>query len=884
MQLKREYNINEVSQSKVLLIFNVKGICVDIQTTGTFLLPITKSKTINVHFNNIFLLSPLSQFYSISRWMENLNEPRIFEYSLVTDAEQYKLTAEVVNISNCFLQISVANQAEKNTKYNSVRLQSNSKTLLSNMLNSYALFKLRNNRILSPENFVIIDANSKFEGIVKQTHDDVIGKNLFDLFPESFSGILEKISVVLQDQSKIDFPIYLSEFEKYIRVTAYSPAKDFIGLIIEDVTVEKEHLTNLIHSNKLQEILAESTMEAILAFSSTRCIACNTAAKNLFDFTATDYSSVSITDILDSDYIDAVMSKISERDSNPFILMLKSLNGRQFPAELRITQTDYQNSKMNIIAVRDISQLKNTEEDLVASEEKFRKIVESLCDTVFSTDVNANILYLSASFEDLTGFEVKNFFNIPFTDILIEDGSDILRYQFSKLEYNSYTHEYKLKCADSSYKWVKVITFPVKKENEILGFNGVIIDIDSAKRTSSQKEELQKQLMHTQKMEALGVLAGGIAHDFNNILSVIIGYAEISEYEVDKTNDVLSALHEIQVAGNRAKTLVKQILSFSRKSIEDSGPVIVKPIMKEAVKLLRSSAPPTVKIITDINIENQIIAEPAKLHQVILNLCTNALYAVNKETGEIRVSLKKTCFKSIPLTCRMEIENKNSSEDFNLENVLEIKVSDNGCGIPEENIKKVLEPYFTTKPVNQGTGLGLSIVHSIVKSFGGSIHIGSTLNKGTAIRVFFPVCKQTEFIAQEKEKSEFYMNGLRVIYIDDEPSLGQIFYRRMRRAGCNVLVFNNPLIALREIMNNPDISDIIVCDIGMAQMTGYQFYDNLRTENIKIPLIFCTGYSSKVEQKFSMKEELPLTISKPINFNSLLCYLKKINLNKKILS
>ncbi len=884
MQLKRKTCINETSNARVILIFNTEGVCIDMQTSGLFMLPITRSDTIGSYFDEIHILNPLSQIYSIGGWLQKLKEPGSYEYSYVSNNEYYQLSVELVNISNCFLQISLENKSSDEFGTFPIKLQSGNKVLLNNMLNAYALFKLKSNGILTPENCIIIDINRKFEEIVSQERDYIIGKSVVEIFPVSFSGLIKKLSDVNINKTKTEFSIFLTEFNKHLHVTAYSPAKNYFGLIIEDDTIKNKYLSELIHSNKLHDILAESTLEAILVFSESKCIACNTAAKKMFQVSGKDFDTLNIYNLFDAEYIDAVFNRIADNDTNPFILMLKSLEGSQFPAELRITQADYNSIKLNIIAVRDISQLKGIEEDLVESEERYRNIVDSLCDAVFSTDTSGNIVYLSSSYSTLTGISTEKLINSHIKNLFLEDDSNALSHQFSNLEYNSFAHEYRLICAEKTSKWAKVITFPFKKDNVLLGFNGVITDINTVKEITSEKNELQKQLMQTQKMEALGVLAGGIAHDFNNILSVIIGYAEISEYELNRTSEVISALREIQVAGNRARALVKQILSFSRKKIEEVGPVMVKPIMKEVVKLIRSSAPASVRIITDIHLENQIIAEPTKIHQILMNLCTNSLYAVNRETGEIRVSLKETDFDNVPLSCRIELEDCSMGNDYNLDTVLEIKVSDNGCGIPEENLKKVMEPYFTTKPVNHGTGLGLSIVHSIVKSFNGSLNIGSTLNKGTAIRVFFPICRQKSHVDSTFEQENLTMKGLRILYVDDESSLGYIFNRRMRRAGCIVKVHTNPIIAVREVIRNPEMYDLIVCDIGMPQMTGYQFYENLRNNKIDIPFILCTGYNTEIQKQFTIKWEIPETVTKPINFNNLLCYLKKSNFNKKILS
>ena len=884
MQLNRKYLINEVPKPKVLLVFNTEGICIDMQSNGLFMLPVSRKETIGVNYNDIDLLIPLSEIYSIRYYFSTLNEPKTYEFEYISDKGHYLLSAEIANISNCFLQVSLTNVSGNDYNKCTIPLHNSSKKLINSMLNAYALFRVKDENVIIAENCVFIDVNKKFEEMMETDRDDIIGRNLSDLFPVSFSVLLDKLMYLL-NSSQSEYSLFIPELNKHIHLTAFSPVKNFFTVLIRDDTTQKEYLKELVYSNKLHDILAESSFEAIFVFSGNECLACNNVAKELFNFTGKDYSTLNYGILFDSDYVDAVKSRLDESDTAPFIAMAKSLSGKTFPVKVKLTPFLNNGKKLNTFVISDISQLKNTEEDLIEAEERYRNIVDSLCDGVFSSDVSGNLLYINHSFSNLTGISENEIEDLNICDLILPEDVDNIKYQFSNLVYNTYTHEYRIKNPDSDSKWVKIITFPVMENNTVAGFNGVVIDIDSIKKTSEEKVELQNQLMHTQKMEALGVLAGGIAHDFNNILSVIIGYAEISEYEINKTNDVKTALKEIQNAGSRAQALVRQILSFSRKKAEEIDTVMVKPIMKEVVKMLRSSAPATVRIISDIREDSMILAEPTKIHQIIMNLCTNSLYAVNNDSGEIRVSLKETDLHNVPVSCKLDMEN-NFHDNFSdyTEKVLEIKVSDNGCGIPEENIKKVLEPYFTTKPVDEGTGLGLSIVHTIVKSFNGAMHIGSTVNKGTAIRIFFPICKQSGESEIINSREPVYLNNMKIMYIDDEPSLGYIFKKQMVKAGCSVFYFENPCLAFSEIMDNRVSYDLIVSNISMPEMTGYQLYENLRNNNISIPIIFCTGYHDKIHEHYSIKKEIPKTITKPINFKSLLYYIKNINLNKKILS
>ena len=289
-----------------------------------------------------------------------------------------------------------------------------------------------------------------------------------------------------------------------------------------------------------------------------------------------------------------------------------------------------------------------------------------------------------------------------------------------------------------------VITYtaPIIRDNRPVGLRGISVDITERKEAEEARAKLEAQLRQAQKMEAIGTLAGGIAHDFNNILAAIMGNTEMALLDVKKNSHVGQRLAQILKASDRARELVKQILSFSRRSEQEKRKVKISPIIKEALKLLRASLPATIEIRQEIVAESgALLADPIQIHQVLMNLCTNAAHAMREKGGVLEVSLTD-----------MELGPDRLAQvpDLNPGPYLKLTVRDTGHGIPPEIIGRIFDPYFTTKEPGEGTGLGLAVVLGIVKSHGGAVQVESEPGVGTAFHLYFP---KVEVAATEREES-----------------------------------------------------------------------------------------------------------------------------------
>ncbi len=387
------------------------------------------------------------------------------------------------------------------------------------------------------------------------------------------------------------------------------------------------------------------------------------------------------------------------------------------------------------------------------------------------------------------------------------------------------------------------------------GVASLVQDITKRKRAEEERKKLQNQLIQAQKMQSIGTLAGGIAHDFNNILYPIIGFAEMLKEDLPLDSPEYESAQEIYNAGRRGGELVKQILAFSRQTEHKLSPVRFQKILTEVYKLTRSSIPSDIEIHLDIQKDcGLVMAESTQMHQVAMNLITNAYHAVEKASGKISIQLKEI------------ILDNDDIKDSPLQSgqYVMLSVSDNGVGIPREITNNIFEPYFTTKEKGKGTGLGLAVVHGIVKEHKGDIKVYSEEGKGTTFNVYLPLMnKSTEPISTEKELNK--LTGTeRILLVDDEESIVRLEKQTLERLGYNVSVRSDSLEALETFNSNPDNYDLVITDMTMPKMTGDKLAKELMSIRSDIPIIICTGFSERVSKEQAEANKVKGFLMKPL--------------------
>lgn len=381
----------------------------------------------------------------------------------------------------------------------------------------------------------------------------------------------------------------------------------------------------------------------------------------------------------------------------------------------------------------------------------------------------------------------------------------------------------------------------------------IATDITRLKKLQESQVKVDEQFRQAQKMEAIGNLAGGIAHDFNNILSSIIGFTELALDEVDKESIVEDNLQEVYTAGKRAKNLVKQILTFARQSEDKVKPIQVDTIVEEVLRFIRSSIPTTIEIKYDNDSDSLIMGNPTQVHQILMNLCTNAANAMEDEGGILTVGLKDTAI------------DKDVGEKLSLRygNYIEITVSDTGIGIPPDIFDSIFEPYFTTKEPGKGTGMGLAMVHGIVESYGGKITVDSKLNKGATFTIYLPVTQKRK--VQRLYKAEQLPTGTeRILFVDDENPIAKMGTESLKRLGYTVTMRTSSIEALELFRSKPDDFDLVITDMTMPNMTGVELAVGLMKIRPNIPVILCTGYSKKISDETVTEIGIKAITYKPI--------------------
>ncbi len=386
-----------------------------------------------------------------------------------------------------------------------------------------------------------------------------------------------------------------------------------------------------------------------------------------------------------------------------------------------------------------------------------------------------------------------------------------------------------------------------------------------AAQVAAGQLKLEEELQQAQKMEAIGTLAGGIAHDFNNILASIIGFTQLAlEDTHEKT--IKADLQQVLNAGMRAKELVQQILTFARRSDGELKPMRPAPILKEALKLLRSSLPTTIDIKSHMESDITIKSDPTQIHQILMNLCTNAAHAMEDDGGTLRVTLEKKGVDLLP---------ENQKGDFKSKTVLLLTVADTGHGIPPHIIPSIFEPYFTTKPPGKGTGMGLSMVHGIVKSHGGGIVVESSQGKGTCFKIYLPIM-ETDTKMDFRTDEDIPTGTEKILFVDDESSIVEAGSRILEHLGYQVITQTNSQDALAIFRQTPEDFDGVVTDMTMPHMTGDQLAAKLMEIKPNIPIILCTGYSSRMSPEKARRIGIRAYIHKPLTKTELARTVRKV--------
>jgi signal transduction histidine kinase/ActR/RegA family two-component response regulator len=422
------------------------------------------------------------------------------------------------------------------------------------------------------------------------------------------------------------------------------------------------------------------------------------------------------------------------------------------------------------------------------------------------------------------------------------------------------------KIPDTSLTLLSIILLNTANALESLEFylllrnQNIVLEKKVEERTEALARS-EKQLQQVLKIQAIGTLAGGIAHDFNNILFPIVGYTELTMDEVPEDSVARKNLEEILKAAHRAKNLVQQILTFSRQSGQEREPIRVQYVIKEALKLLRATIPTTIEIENHLE-ENcgAISGDATQIHQVIMNLCTNAYQAMQESGGKLEIGLTE-----VDITYADTIERVGLKPGKHLQ----LSVKDEGCGMEPAVMDRIFEPYYTTKLHGKGTGLGLAVIHGIVKNHGGDIIVDSQLGEGSTFYVFLPVIDEIDVQTKAPTFTTAARGSERILLVDDEAQIIDMEQQMLEHLGYKVTSSTDSQKALELFTHNPEDFDLVITDMTMPHMTGDRLARRLFDIKPEIPVILCTGFNEAITEEKALSMGIQKFVMKPVVKNEL---------------
>lgn len=501
------------------------------------------------------------------------------------------------------------------------------------------------------------------------------------------------------------------------------------------------------------------------------------------------------------------------------------------------------------------------------SRENYRILFEAAPDGVEALDSSGRIVDCNRAYEILSEYGREQIIGRRTSDFLSAGSRETYENMCPGLKSDGYLEaEFELERGSGTI-------IPVwRKGKAIYGeqgnFVGSVIynrDISALRQVERDKKDLEAHLQRASRLEAIGTLAGGIAHDFNNILMPIIGYAELMLHYPDDSRTE-SYLLQIIKGAERAGDLIKQILLFNRQVQQEPKPLERAQIVTESLALLRATLPTTIEIQRSIKSKNLALADPTQIHQIMLNLCTNAAHAMREKGGRLSVSLDDVC---------LDGEMANQFPDLTPGAYLELTVSDTGHGMDESTLERIFDPFFTTKEVGEGSGMGLPVVHGIVKSHKGAIDVRSVPGEGTTFRIYFPAI-QTAIPSQDEMQTEAMTGEERVLFVDDEEVITHVVKGMLEHLGYKVVTETSSLQALETFRSKPENFDLVITDYTMPHMTGNELALELRRIRPGIPVIVYTGTSDRAREEDAGKKGVSAFVLKPLSIQEFSKIIRKV--------
>ncbi len=713
---------------------------------------------------------------------------------------------------------------------------------------------------------IITDVNKQMEALTGCTRDELIGAPFKDCFtdPERAEAGIRR---VLGEKKVTDYELTARARDgketvvSYNATTFYDRERRLQGVFAaaRDVTERKRFEQSLQEANRMKsEFLAKMStheqLRQLLAHSPAVIYTLKLAGPESFPQVVSD----NITLVLGFSLAETaepswwLESLHPEDRARVLAVVANGLKGDGYSTEYRIRHKDgtFRWVEDNSRVVRDatglpkeivgvwteITERKRAEESLRQAEAKFRSIFDNAVEGISQATPEGHLITANPALARMLGFESvdKLLASSPSLgrDVYVnpDDRTTFLRLTEENEVSNGFQCQFKRQ--DGQTIWVSLNGRTARDANGVVQF----YDITCEDITEGRK--LEEQFRQSQKMEAVGQLAGGIAHDFNNILGAIIGNTELAKADAQLSPGTADCLDAIMKASERASDLVRQILAFSRRQEQARQPMQLQVVVREALKLLRATVPTTIELKIHLANTPTVLADPSQIHQVVMNLCTNAAHALRGRPGVLKVELAEV---------EVDADFAQTHADLAPGHYVRLTVADNGCGMDRATQERIFEPFFTTKPPGEGTGLGLSVVHGIMKSHDGGVTVYSQPGEGTTFHLYFPVLDAATapvVVLPPVPRGQ----GERILFVDDELALVQLGRKVLEGLGYQVTTKTSALAAFATVRDHPDHFDLVVTDLTMPDMNGADLTRKLHANWPRLPVILTTGYSATLTQ------------------------------------
>lgn len=626
----------------------------------------------------------------------------------------------------------------------------------------------------------------------------------------------------------------------------------------EQKILESEKRYRTIIDN-LQDVYCRTTLDGQIEMISP-------SASRIFGYPkGFDFTGLNIQEILYVDPRDQVTlldHLAKSRALTNYELLLKKNN--RTPINVISSLAYYYDENGNVSGIEgiltDITDLKQANQRLEDSKEEFRQLYQQAPVMLHNINTEGVLIEVNRYWLETLGYTRVEVLGKQSIEFMAPESRQQFIELFPHLHKNLFIKDNEFQFITKKGETIDTIV----SANMVKDFSGewtgarvAIVNVTEHKRAMLEKEKLTQQLHQAQKLEAIGTLAGGIEHDFNNILGVIVGQAELIDiFNSEEGSPIKSRLNQILEASERAKNLVMQILTISRISTFATVPVDLVPLAKEVVKFIRSSTPSTIAIRQNIAGDKMVVlSDPSRMHQVFLNLCTNAVQAMEASGGMLDITIRSVELDETSVT---------QYPALTAGSYIMVVISDTGPGMPPDVKEKIFEPYFTTKREGEGTGLGLAVVHGIVKNQGGHVSVYSALGKGTTFRVLLPQTDDDGSTFNIKQSEELIKGNESVLLVDDEEQLLMTASDILIHLGYKVTTCIDPVEALNLFKEFPSQFDLVITDLTMPNLTGIQLIRELKKIQLEIPVILCSGFGRGVTEESAEKEGVNAFLYKPL--------------------